>query len=98
MPVQPYVEETPKDLALLRAIGRGFQTFVEGYLRQLEAERQKRWVERLRQEDWRNRLLERMMPSFGDLYSIAQMEERRRRWSALRGILNSIFAPYYASL
>jgi len=98
MPVESYVEDTPKDLALLRAIGRGFQTFVEGYLRQLEAEREKRWVERLRREDWRNRLLEHMMPSFEDLYFIARREERRKRWSALRGILNSIFAPYYAGL
>ena len=98
MPVESYTEDTPKNLALLRAIGRGFQTFVEGYLRQLEAERQKRWVERLRQEDWRNRLLEHMMPSLEDLYFIARREERRRRWSALEGVLKQIFTPYYAGL
>jgi len=98
MLVEPYVEDTPQDLALLRAFGRGFQTFVEGYLRQLEAEREKRWVERLRREDWRNRLLERMMPSLEDLYFIARREERRRRWSALEGVLKQIFTPYYAGL
>ncbi|RLA80196.1 MAG: hypothetical protein DRG36_03705 [Deltaproteobacteria bacterium] len=95
---EPYTEDAPGGLTFLRALSRGLLALVEGYLRQQEAKRQRRWAERMRREDWRNRLLERMMPSLEDLYSMARREERRRRWSVLRGTLSQIFTPYYEKL
>ena len=86
------------DPGTLYAIGTFLSTLTSAYLQQREGERQRRWERSLRREDWRNRLLERMMPSFGDLYSIAQMERRRRRWSALENVLKQIFTPYYQSI
>jgi len=88
----------PMDPAAGYVIGNALAALIASYLQQQEKERQRSWERSLRREDWRNRLLERMMPSFGDLYSIAQMEERRRRWSTLENVLKQIFTPYYQSI